>query len=173
MTAPYDPFESLDEPDDSGDGETLARATRRLRTMHVPPVPADLFAASTEEAKVAPLVALRGEAVPKASWGRTKAGLAFVAGTLALAAIGFIVGGYRFGLPAVSDRGDGVAQVDPQGDDPREVAVRSDIAPHPRLETLATQTAALKGRVQALRMRAEAAGARRQADQLLARYSRP
>jgi hypothetical protein len=174
MTAPYDPLDSPDEPDESPEGDALDRATRHLRTLRAPPLPADLFVLSSDRAEATPLVSLRAETVPgKSFWSRTRVGLAIAAGTLALALIGIVIGGYLSRLPGAPDEEGLVAQIDPRDDEPQDVPVTSDIAPHPRLESLATQTAALKNRVQALRLRAEATGARRQADQLLAEYSRP
>lgn len=174
MTAPYDPLEPPDEPDESSEGDALDRATRYLRTLRTPPLPSDLFARSSGNAEATPLVSLRAEAIHGTSvWSRMRVGLAFAAGTLSLALIGIVVVGYLSEQPGAPDEEERVAQVDPRDDEPQDVPVTSDIAPHPRLESLATQTAALKNRVQALRLRAEATGARRQADELLAEYSRP
>lgn len=171
MTDLRDSFEPTDEPDDPAADATLDQAIRHLRSMSTPPVPVDLFAGVPPEANVAPTSRDRrtndlGEPDRRRRRIFILAVASLAAAILVAVGIGFALA--RFG--SVNDEERDVAQSDPS-QETRDVSTQIAVEPHPRLRTLADETAELKERVRSLRHRAQATAARRQAERLLRQYA--
>ena len=171
MTDFRDDFDLADDRDDPAADALLARATDRLRSMPTPPLPGNLFAGTPDVADVAPVLPGRSDASGHASrsWRFVIAFSTTIAAIVVVAA-GIGVAVDPFGL---FGRRDPIVENDPSGPPPSvEVATAVAVAPHPDLSTLSERTADLQARVHALRLRAEATAARRQADRLLEQYAR-